>query len=248
MESLLLAVGMLLGSGLVALVASKFPRASSAVASAGAVSGCVIGLVATARVLLGGSAVSVQFHWSVPGGPFSMGIDSLSAFFLAPIFALSALAAIYGAAYLQSYAARKSLGPPAFFFNLLVASMVLVVIARNGLVFLVAWELMSLAAYFLVTFEHEKDDVRRAGWVYLVATHLGAACLFALFLLLGRPAGSLEFDGYRQATTLGAGWMATFSFSRSSASGPKRDLCRGTSGCPKRIQPRRRTCRPSCRA
>ena len=54
---------------------------------------------------------------------------------------------------------------------------------------------MSLSAYFLVTFEHEKAEVRRAGWIYLVATHLGVAFLFATFVLLGRQAGSLEFDG-----------------------------------------------------
>ena len=50
---------------------------------------------------------------------------------------------------------------------------------------------MSLSAFFLVTFEHEKAEVRRAGWVYLVATHLGVAFLFATFVLLGRHAGSL---------------------------------------------------------
>ena len=55
---------------------------------------------------------------------------------------------------------------------------------------------MSISAYFLVTFEHEKAEVRRAGWVYLVATHLGVAFLFATFVLLGRNAGSLEFDAF----------------------------------------------------
>jgi formate hydrogenlyase subunit 3/multisubunit Na+/H+ antiporter MnhD subunit len=40
---------------------------------------------------------------------------------------------------------------------------------------------MSLASYFLVTFEHEKKEVREAGRVYLIATHLGTACLLALF-------------------------------------------------------------------
>ena len=44
----------------------------------------------------------------------------------------------------------------------------------------------------------EGAEVRRAGWVYLVATHLGVAFLFATFVLLGRQAGSLEFDAFRQ--------------------------------------------------
>ena len=64
--------------------------------------------------------------------------------------------------------------------------MVLVVVARTALLFLMAWEVMSVAAYCLVTFEHEKAEVRQAGWVYLIATHLGVAFLFAAFVLLGR--------------------------------------------------------------
>ena len=67
----------------------------------------------------------------------------------------------------------KALGPPWFFFNLFVAGMVLVVVARTVLVFLAAWEVMSITAWCLVTFEHEKAEARRAGWVYLIATHLG---------------------------------------------------------------------------
>ena len=50
-----------------------------------------------------------------------------------------------------------------FFFNLLAATMLLVVAARNGLFFLVCWEGMSLASFFLVNSEHEREEVRRAG-------------------------------------------------------------------------------------
>jgi formate hydrogenlyase subunit 3/multisubunit Na+/H+ antiporter MnhD subunit len=135
-------------------------------------------------------------------------LDPLSAFFLLPALVLAGLAAIYGSHYMQAFADRRSLGAPTFFFNLLIASMLLVLIARNGLLFLVAWELMSLSAYFLVTFEHEQADARRAGWVYLVATHLGALFLFALFMLLGRAAASLDFVAYSQAARLGNGWSA----------------------------------------
>ena len=61
---------------------------------------------------------------------------------------------------------------------------------------------MSLAAFFLVTFEHEKKEVRVAGWIYLVATHVGGAFLLALFLVLGRNAGSLDFDQFLTAGKL----------------------------------------------
>jgi len=70
----------------------------------------------------------------------------------------------------------------------------LVVVARNGVLFLMSWELMSLASFFLVTLEDEKESVRRAGWIYLIAMHLGTAFLLAMFLLLGQNAASLDFE------------------------------------------------------
>jgi formate hydrogenlyase subunit 3/multisubunit Na+/H+ antiporter MnhD subunit len=102
---------------------------------------------------------------------------------------------------LLAYRDTKALAPQWFFFNLFVASMALVVVARNAVLFLVSWEMMSVTAFFLVTFEHEKRDVRAAGWIYLVATHLGAAFLLAMFLLLGRQAHSLDFDDFAVAAT-----------------------------------------------
>jgi formate hydrogenlyase subunit 3/multisubunit Na+/H+ antiporter MnhD subunit len=133
-------------------------------------------------------------------------VDALSAFFLLPVLGLSALAAVYGGDYLLAYRREKSLGSPWFFFNLFVAGMVMVVVARTAFLFLVAWEIMSLAAYCLVTFEHEKAEVRKAGWIYLIATHLGVAFLFLAFTLLGRHAGSLEFQAFHALPALGAGW------------------------------------------
>ena len=72
--------------------------------------------------------------------------------------------------------------------------MVMVVLARNVLLFLVAWEVMSLSSFFLVAFENEKSEVREASWTYLIATHLGTAFLLAMFLLLGRTAQALDFS------------------------------------------------------
>jgi formate hydrogenlyase subunit 3/multisubunit Na+/H+ antiporter MnhD subunit len=208
MEVLLGAVGLLLASGLAALAMGRRGRASAALGAAGAVASCLGAAVPTVRVLCGGQPLEYRLPWPVPGGAFAVGLDVLSAYFLLPVLLLAALAAVYGGKYMQEFASRRSLGAPAFFLNLLVASMVMVLVARNGLLFLAAWELMSLSAYFLVTFEHERAEVRRAGWIYLVATHLGAAFLFALFMLLGRAAGGLDFAGFGAVASWGAGWSA----------------------------------------
>lgn len=197
MEVMLAAVVILVLSGTVALLASKWPRTATALGAGGAVLGCLVGLVPTLQILSGATAQSLRLAWDASHGAFSVSIDPLSAFFLLPVFGLSALAAVYGGNYLLAYRQKKSLGAPWFFFSLFVAGMAMVVIARTALLFLVAWEVMSIAAYCLVTFEHENPDVRKAGWIYLVATHLGVAFLFLAFLLLGRNAGGLEFEAFR---------------------------------------------------
>jgi len=82
-------------------------------------------------------------------------------------------------------------------YSLLVGGMVVVVLARNAVLFLIAWEIMSVASYFLVIFHHEKQRVRRAGLTYLVATHIGTAFLLAMFVLLGGDAPVLDFDRFQ---------------------------------------------------
>ena len=199
MVVILIVVVVLLSSGLAALAAKRQPFLASRLGAGGVVLAGVIGLVPAARVMLGAPGDSVRWAWDVPYGAFFVELDPLSAFFLLPILGLSALSAVYGYEYLLPYRDKKSLGTSWFFFNVLVASMVMVVVARNGVLFLVAWELMSLASFFLVTFEDERTEMREAGWTYLVATHLGTAFLLALFVLLGREAGSLDFDQFSKA-------------------------------------------------
>jgi formate hydrogenlyase subunit 3/multisubunit Na+/H+ antiporter MnhD subunit len=206
MEVLLAAIALQVFAGTAAIIFSNRPRVATLLGAGGAVLGCLIGLAPTLLVLSGDTPESVRFAWDASHGDFSVELDALSAFFLLPVLGLSALAGVYGGDYLLAYRHEKSLGTPWFFFNLFVAGMVMVVVARTAFLFLVAWEVMSVAAYFLVTFEHEKTEVRKAGWVYLIATHLGVAFLFLAFLLLGRNAGSLEFEAFRVMPVLGAGW------------------------------------------
>lgn len=188
-----------------ALIFANRGRWPTLIGVAGALVGCLCGIVPAVRVVLGAPAQSLRMAWAVPYGSFFLELDPLSGFFLIPVFLLCALAAIYGAEYLEAYRGRKALAPPWFFFNLLAASMVLVILAHNGVLFLMAWEMMALSSFFLVTFEDEKESTRQAGWIYLVASHIGTAFLLVLFILLGRATGSLDFDRFSAAS--GAGLM-----------------------------------------
>ena len=193
---LLLSVGILVCSGFVALLGQRSAGFATNVGVGGAVIGCALGLIPAVGMLLRGATDSLHIAWSVPYGSFFVEVDALSAFFLVLTLGLSALAAIYGGEYLWAWRRKKLLGTPWFFFNVLVASMVMVLLARNGVLFLVAWEVMALSSFFLVMFDDQRESVREAGWTYLVATHLGTAFLVVMFVLMGREAGSLDFDQF----------------------------------------------------
>ncbi|MBI2195204.1 MAG: oxidoreductase [Planctomycetes bacterium] len=195
MTLLLAAILLLILSGVAALVSEDASHPSASMGAFGAAAGCALGLTAALMVLIGGQTESLRLAWSVPRGAFLIELDPLSAFFLIPTLGLSGLAALYGSEYLQAGGVRRALGPSWFFFNLLVASMAVVLVARNAVLFLMAWEVMSVSSYFLVMHESEKESVREAGWTYLVAAHLGTAFLIVLFLLLGREFGTLDFGG-----------------------------------------------------
>ena len=194
MSLILFAIGLLMASALAALLLARAPRLATICGVGGAMLAGLAGLIPSLRVLLTGANESFTIAWCMPGGSLHIGLDAVSAVFLVPIFLLTALAALYGGTYLRPFWGKRSIGFSWFCFNLLTACLVLVVVARNGLLFLMAWEGMALASFFLVVFEHDKKDVREAGWLYLVATHLGTAFLLILFALLWREAHSLDFD------------------------------------------------------
>jgi hydrogenase-4 component B len=196
MTPLLLALIILLGSGLLAALAGRRPSLASAFGAGGAVLASIVGLVPVAGALAGGPAATAVFPWAMPGGSFAFRLDGLSAVFLLPLLLLTAVAAIFGAGYLRHGEHADRTGPAWLLYNVLTASMIGVCTASNALFFLFAWECMSLASFFLVAFEAEKESVRRAAWTYLVATHLGTAFLLALFLVLARAAGSFEFAAF----------------------------------------------------
>jgi formate hydrogenlyase subunit 3/multisubunit Na+/H+ antiporter MnhD subunit len=190
---LLAAVLVYVAGGVLAAALSRWPRAASITGCASVWIGSALGIPFAARAIQGEVGPPLALAWHVPNGAFVVGCDRLSAFFLIPIFGLGAAAAAYGYDYLLAYRAHKSLGVPWAAYNFLLAAMALVVTARHAVLFLLAWEIMALTSYVLITFEHEKPDVLRAGWVYLIGAHVGVASLIAMFVILGDAQGTLLF-------------------------------------------------------
>ena len=161
-------------------------------------------LVGTVLALLEPTDLVWTQAWSLPLGRFAIGVDPLSAVFLIPVCLVPALGLIYGHGYLEAQpddwptttAVRLRL-----FYGVLTGSLVLLVVARDTILFLLAWEGMALSAFFLVTSDDRSPETRRAGWIYFVATHVGTLALFAFFALLGSVRGDTDFAPIPSAIT-----------------------------------------------
>jgi hydrogenase-4 component B len=193
MSLTLLCIGLLLSAGILSALLSGARRLAHAIGAGGAAVGSGLGLVTAIGSLLLGTRAHTFIPWS-GYGTASFVLDPLAALFLVPIFLLSGLAALYGSSYLLPHRESRRLGWHWLCFNVLVASMVVAVTAADVLVFLVAWETMALASFFLVMFDADRPSVREAGWVYLVATHLGSLVVAVVLLVLAHGADSLEFE------------------------------------------------------
>jgi formate hydrogenlyase subunit 3/multisubunit Na+/H+ antiporter MnhD subunit len=155
--------------------------------------GCIIGTVPAFAVLAGATVRDVRLAGTTPFGPWVFGLDALSAVFLLAVLSVGAACAFYGLAYLAHERGHRPVGAAHLLLAVLVAALAVTVVARAALPFLIAWEVMAVAAYLLVVLEHERPAVRRAGMIYVVATHVGTLLLFALFAIWANGGSDLSF-------------------------------------------------------
>lgn len=196
MSAFLASIAILIASGVLSLMAGRNPRMATLFGAGGSIVACLVGLVPTLDVLLTGAEFSYHAAWSLPYASFSVGIDALSAVFLLTIFVVCPITALYGSEYLLSYGDKKNLGAAWFHFNMLIVSMAMVVVATNGILFIINWEIMAISSYFLVTFTHEHEKTRSAGFVYLVSIIVGALSVMAVFILLADGSDTLDFADF----------------------------------------------------
>lgn len=137
--------------------------------------------------------------WLVPGGRLAIQVDAISAMFVLQIAVLAMLGAWYGLEYWPQRAHRDNGRKLRAFYGAMTAGMLLLVVARNAVLFLLGWEIMAAAAFLLVSTEDEKPKVREVGFVYLLAARAGTLCLFAMFALLGAASGTLDFADWPRA-------------------------------------------------
>ncbi len=157
------------------------------------IAGALLGAGTALVALLGGTIETSTFVGMLPALPLHLRLDPLAAFFLVPVYVLGAAGSLYGIRYWKQAEHPENGRKLRLCFGLLIASLAGVVLAADGVAFLFAWEIMALSAFLLVTTEDERVEVRQAGWVYLVSTHVATLVLFAFFGLWWATTGSLEF-------------------------------------------------------
>lgn len=160
--------------------------------------GGVLGLVLAALSVAGlhGTPEVAVLSIGLPGLPLHLRLDPLAAFFLFVIGAASAGISFFAAGYF-----RKGEGtPPGLLcleYHVFLASMLGVVLADDAYGFMVTWESMALASYFLVTANHRVPEVRSAGYLYLTMARIGAIAILLVFGVLQAGSGDYTFDGMR---------------------------------------------------
>jgi hydrogenase-4 component B len=122
----------------------------------------------------------------------------LSAFFLVLLGGASFGVTVYAVGYFRNMRAGP-LGLLVLWYHLFLGGMVTVLLADDAYAFMVAWEVMALSSYFLVTTDHKIPDIRRAGFLYLLIAHVGAVALLLCFGLLQGGHGDYTFNSMRLA-------------------------------------------------
>ena len=127
--------------------------------------------------------------------------DPIAVFFLVVIGLVCVPSAIFSIGYMRGEPLKKKMAAWALMI-IFVLSMCLVVVSGNLLSFLISWELMSLASYFLVVLDYKHEKSIRAGTIYLVMTHAGTACLMAAFFILYNHANFFDYSMVKQAAVV----------------------------------------------
>jgi len=200
---IIVGLGILLAGGMLALLLRRWPGLAQVLGCLTNIGGCA--------VVLGGAlwhgTATQAWSWSLPYASLSLGCDRITLYFVLIMCIVCGCGALYARAYM---AADPRACTHWLWYNWLSASMLVVVLARNAILFMLGWEVMTLASFFLVLHDSDQASTRRAGWIYLVATHVGSACLLAMFVLLSHGTGQYDFAAFAHGPLSAAQGTAVF--------------------------------------
>jgi len=143
--------------------------------------------------------VMTSTNWVFKGylGELRFTLDPLSAFFILVTNFTVLTGLLYSKGYLKTFENTKN---PAqfslhyFSYTWLHLSMLAVLTLRDGLAFLIAWELMAVSSFMLILFEAEKRATLKTAVNYLIQMHIGFVLLLFAFLITESGTGRMSFD------------------------------------------------------
>lgn len=156
-------------------------------------------LAVSINVLRSGLTFTAALWTIEPLGTLVISLDRLSALFLAISAVVVLASSIFSASYLRRYLEQYSLKALTAWYLLLFASIVLILIAADALLFLLAWEAMSITSYLLVNFENRRGESSRASYLMLAMGEAGFVAVAVVLLFLAVDGGSLTFPALRAA-------------------------------------------------
>ena len=194
-DILLIAVCAWLAVGLAGLVA---PRNTHFIAKilfpVGALVGLLVGFVSLGS--LGSSPETAVLVIGLPDLPFHLRLDNLTAIFAMLLGFISVGISVFAAGYFREGEGTAP-GLLCLEYHVFLASMLMVLLADDAYAFMVAWESMALASFFLVTTNHQHEEIRRAGYLYLLIAHVGAISILLAFGVMTANSGDYTFSGMR---------------------------------------------------
>jgi hydrogenase-4 component B len=175
--------------------------------------GGTLAALAAVLVLTGSPVWDWRSEIYVGGEALHFRLDGVGSFFLVLLSVIGSSGAVYSCEYWADTKHPRSAVSGRLWWSAMLFFMGIVLLSANGLQFLIGWELFTLSAYFLITLDRQRKEVRAAGWLYLAASHSSTLCLFFLFAILSAVTGSWELRPFHDRPELAwLFWIALFAF------------------------------------
>ena len=155
-----------------------------------------LALAGLALAALPGTPETAILAIGLPGLPFHLRLDALSAFFLLILGLAGAGITVFAGGYFRPGEGTAP-GLMCLQYHLFMAAMAMVILADDAYAFMVSWEVMAVASFFLVTTNHRIPEIQRAGYLYLLIAHVGAIAILLCFGVLQANTGDYTFGNMR---------------------------------------------------
>ena len=198
-ETLIFSFFSLCGAGILVSLAAPPSRQGNVLAWLGCLAAVAL-VLAGAKALLGGDT----FHqplWSLPGlATLTLALDRLSAVFLFVTGLVLFPASIFAGGELHRESNQQNARAFTVLLLGLFASIALIFIAADAVLFLLAWEVMSILSYLLIVHHRGQENGHAsAGYLLLAMGEAGTLAAALSFLVLAINVNSVDFATLKSA-------------------------------------------------